>query len=140
MDRIYPTPTIFVDDSEPDLNAENLNKITNGLSALDKRVAVDLLSTNLAVTEAGEKAADATVSKVLNDKITQVNSVLGKIIWGSSNIIQVRFDTIPSTRSMYIDLYDTSSTFFRVQFNGSANTISYYRYTPTDGLVNIFSK
>lgn len=76
MDRFYEEPTIFVDDTEPSINAENLNKITNGLANVDKRVAEELLTTSLAVTETGEKALDAAAGKALNDRITTLDSNL----------------------------------------------------------------
>lgn len=133
MDRIYPDPTIFIDDSEPDLNAENLNKITNGLSDLDQRVAVDLLSESLAVTESGKKALDATVGKVLNDKIATLN---GKFAFELAT--KVRFGTNVSANVSNIDIYDSENTFYRIEFGGNSGKITFLRYN--NGLTTIFTK
>lgn len=70
----------------------------------------------------------------------QLNTKIDKVKWGSKNIVQIKFDVSPSIKSVYIDFYDTTTTYFRIQFNGLIGAITYYRYTPTDGFVTLFSK
>lgn len=70
MERLYPNPKTFVDDSEPDLDAAYFTGLELGVSAIDERLT-NILLNSLTATVAGQKALDAVVGKILNDKIEQ---------------------------------------------------------------------
>ena len=82
MDKLYPNPKVFVNNSEPDLDAEYFNGVEQALSAIDERLA-NLLLNSLTATEAGKKALDAVVGKILNDKIVANANAIGTL---NSNI------------------------------------------------------
>lgn len=90
MEKLYPSPKTFVDDSEPDLDAAYFNGVETGLSAIDERI-VNLLVSTLTSTVAGQKALDAVVGKILNDKITKNAEAISSIssdftLWEVDNV------------------------------------------------------
>lgn len=108
MEKLYPSPKTFVDDSEPDLDAAYFNGVETGLSAIDERI-VNLLVSTLTSTVAGQKALDAVVGKILNDKITKNAEAISSI---SSDLALCEYKTIT-----YTSLFDSHGLSYSVRIN-----------------------
>lgn len=86
MNRLYPNRKVFVDNSEPDLDAEYFNGVETALSAMDERM-VNFLVATLTSTVAGQKALDAVVGRILNEKITANAAAIATL---NSNMFPVK--------------------------------------------------
>ena len=75
------------------------------------------------------------MGKSLKDQLDTTNSNLAKIIY--ENCVKVRFGT--GTGTMFIDLYDNPTTFYRISLSSSSGSILFQRYDGAN-LATIFTK
>lgn len=151
------TKHTWVDDSSPDLDAENLNEIETGIKDNNDAIkAIAAAVVSQIVNDPDKIASMAALYAVnqtlgtLSTTVTNINSNLNDKANASdlanyllkSNIVfegatKLRFGA--STDYMNIDLYSGMNTFYRLSLDNSNKTISFSVFDGTN-LTTLFSK